>query len=112
MYLYHATKYKNLLSIIEGGLLPGYDGMIYFTTSEQHSVNWIDMTNLQGEDLLVIRIDSKDLDENLIEDGMDHSPTFFKGITVKTYSGHIPSDLIHLEGMTKFISKHNPKYYQ
>lgn len=104
MYLYHATKFKNLPSIVREGLKTGIDGVIYFTTSEQHSVNWIDMTNIDGDDLLVIRVDTKDLDEDLLDDGNDHDPEFFKGITVKTYSKDIPFDYVDESRIVKYES--------
>lgn len=110
MYLYHATKYENLFGIMRDGLKPGMDGLIYFTTDEQHSVNWIDMVNIKGEDLLVIRVDTNNINEALLDDGYDHSPTFYKGITVKTYSETIPFELID-DKIMKFISKNNPEYY-
>lgn len=108
MYLYHATKMSNLLGIMDEGLKPGIDGLIYFTTEHHHSVNWIDMGNIDGEDILCVRVSTAMLDSKKIDDGYDHSPTFFKGITVKTYADTIPFEDLD----QRFIRQYQSRYYE
>lgn len=107
MFLYHATKYKNFASILnDQKIKTGADGLIYFTTTQHHSVNWIDFTNHDAEDIIVFRVLSLKLDQSKIDDGYDHDPNFFKGITVKTYAEDISLELVDMDNVMQFISRH------
>jgi hypothetical protein len=90
---------------LDGKLKTNAEGLIYFTTQESHSVNWIDLGNYAGEDIVCFRINALKLDQTKIEDGIDHDPERFKGITVKTYSEDIPTDLFDWDNMMKYKSK-------
>ncbi|WP_075980110.1 hypothetical protein [Bacillus massilinigeriensis] len=108
IFLYHATKLSNYYKIIRDGVVKrGIGGEIYFTTQEAHSVNWVDLTgNSNAEDIVCFRINAFKLDQSKIEDGIDHDPNFFKGITVKTYSEDIPIELFDLDYVMKYESKY------
>ncbi|WP_047154560.1 hypothetical protein [Aneurinibacillus tyrosinisolvens] len=109
MFLYHATKYSNYEKIFDDGAIKtGSEGLIYFTTQEAHSVNWVDLTNnIYGEDIVSFRIDASNLDQSKVEDGIDHEPSgLFKGITVKTYSDDIPIEHFDLDNIMKYKSKY------
>lgn len=107
IFLYHATKISNYYSIMADGLIrTGAEGLIYFTTQEAHSVNWVDFTNnIFGEDIVCFRINSFKLNQSKIENGIDHDPEFFKGIVVKTYSEDIPIELFDMDYIMKYESK-------
>lgn len=106
LFLYHATKMSNYEKIFyDGAIKIGFDGLIYFTTQEAHSVNWVDIKNLDAEDIVCFRINAFKLDQSKIKDGIDHDPVFFKGITVKTYSEDIPIELFDMDHIMKYKSK-------
>lgn len=99
-YYYHATKEKNLGSILSQGLKPGFDGLVYMADTEQNAVQFISL-RVYGtdENIIVIQINTEELDKSLFDEGYDHSPEFFKG-DVKTYAGIIPSE--SFEGITTY----------
>lgn len=110
LYLYHATKVSNYSKIFhDGKIKKGSDGLIYFTTQEAHSVNWVDLTNINAEDIVSFRINAFKLNQSKIKDGIDHNPEFFKGITVKTYSEDIPIKLFDLDNIMKYKSRNTDK---
>lgn len=108
MFLYHATTLSNYYKISASGFVKtNGEGLIYFTTKEAHSVNWIDLTkNDNAEDIVCFRINAFKLKQSKIEDGIDHAPEFFKGITVKTYSENIPLKFFDMDYIMKYESKY------
>lgn len=107
IFLYHATKISNYYKIFQDGAIKtGSEGLIYFTTQEAHSVNWVDLIyNHNAEDIVCFRINAFKLDQSKIKNGIDHNSEFFKGITVKTYSEDIPIELFDMEYIMKYESK-------
>jgi hypothetical protein len=62
--LYHATAMTNLGSILDKGLLKGYDGGVYLTESVDSAFKWMGFRIAGRDDLVVIKV----------EPGCDHSP--------------------------------------
>ena len=88
--LYHATTWKNALLIMDIGLKPlGADHLIYFADSFAGAGTFAYMHGVSLEDIIVIEVDTTNLDKNLFDYGRDHDPTFFKNIEVYTYSEDI-----------------------
>lgn len=92
--LYHATTWKNALSIMDNGLKLGTDNLIYFADSFGGASLFSYMHGIPLEDIIVVVIDTTNLNKDLFDYGYDHSPTFFKNIEVYTYPekisiGHI-----------------------
>lgn len=108
MFLYHATLFSNYNKILSDGVIKtNAEGLIYFTTQEAHSVNWVDLAkNDNAEDIVCFRINALKLEQSKIKDGIDHNPEFFKGITVKTYSEDIPINLFDMDYIMKYESKY------
>lgn len=91
----------------DGALKTGAEGLIYFTTQEAHSVNWVDhFRNIYAEDIVCFRINAFSLDQSKIEEGIDHATELFKGITVKTYSEDISIELFDLDNVMKYQSNY------
>lgn len=107
LFFYHATKLSNYYKILnDGAIRTGPEGLIYFTTQEAHSVNWVDLTNNDNaEEIVCFRINTFKLDQSKIKNGIDHNPEFFKGITVKTYNEDIPIELFDMDHIMKYESK-------
>lgn len=70
---YHATDYKNLGSILEKGILKGYDGFVYLTTSPIDATKFLTIRGC--DDILVCKVA---LEEDLIEESFDHNEKFFR----------------------------------
>lgn len=93
--LYHATTWKSALSIMDTGLKPlGADHLIYFTDTFAGAGTFAYMHGVSLEDIIVIEVDTTNLDKNLFDYGYDHNPIFFKDIKVYTYSQHIITEHI------------------
>ena len=79
--LYHVTTWKNALSIMHSGLKPlGVDHLIYFADSFGGASTFAYMHGVPLEEIIVVVVDTTNLDKNLFDYGYDHSPTFFKNI--------------------------------
>ena len=84
MKFYHATDYENVDSIVDKGLIPGIDGIIYLADSFENAVKFV---MLRGyERILVCEID---LNEDQVQETFDHSPIFFQ-CKAYGYSKKIP----------------------
>ena len=72
--MYHATAYSNLDSLMEKGILPGVDDIVYLAETVTDAVKFIAI-RLIGEPILVLEVT---VDESYLEETFDHSYTFFK----------------------------------
>lgn len=72
MRAFHGTSIGNVNSIMKKGLLAKYDG-VYLTDSEDSALRWIGFRlKAMGESkIAVIEVE---VNENDLEEGMDHSP--------------------------------------
>ena len=94
--LYHATTRKNALSIMNTGLKPLSIGhLIYFADSFGGASMFSYLHGIPLEDIIVVIIDTTNLNKDLFDYGYDHSPTFFKNIEVYTYSEEISIEHIY-----------------
>lgn len=84
MKFYHATDYENVNSIVDKGLIPGIDGIIYLADSFENALKFVIFRGY--ERILVCEID---LDENQVQETFDHSFTFF-GCKAYGYNKKIP----------------------
>lgn len=73
MKFYHATNFSNISSIIDEGLVPGADGIIYLADSFENAVKFVILRGYKR--ILVCEVD---LDESQVEETFDHSPAFFQ----------------------------------
>ncbi len=93
--LYHATWKENLLKIYVEGIKPGFDGLTYMCTTANSTLPFLALrAAAEGRDVVVIEIDSTMLNSELIEEGFDHNPNFFKDAEVKTYPELIPPEAL------------------
>lgn len=71
---YHATPWENLDSILDRGLLVGYDGITYLAETKEDAYRFISLRCF-GKPVLVIEVE---LDESKVEETFDHSFNFFR----------------------------------
>ena len=81
---YHATDYKNLQSILDKGIIPGCDGIVYLTELAEEALRF--MVFRFHKEVLVLEIE---LEESDVEETFDHSYSFFK-CKAFGYQGTIP----------------------
>lgn len=74
--MYHATPYENLGKILENGLVPGPDGLIYLTEKPTDAAKFIAIRGYR--DILVVEVKIPKKLENTIEETFDHSERFFQ----------------------------------
>lgn len=72
--MYHATKYSNLYSIMDQGLKPGIDGIVYLAETREDALKFI-CIRVFNEPILVLEVE---VDEADIQETFDHSYRFFK----------------------------------
>lgn len=93
--LYHATTWKNALSIMYSGLKPlGTDHLIYFADSFGGASTFAYMHGIPLKDIVVVIVDTNNLNKDLFDYGYDHSVSFFKNIEVYTYPKEISTKYI------------------
>ena len=84
--LYHSTNYSNLSSILSEGIKKHLEG-VYFTDSKESALIFSVLSH--KEDVLVIEIDEKDLDENFMSISWDSAnerlANLFKVDNFETY---------------------------
>lgn len=84
-FVYHATLKSNITSILEKGLLASdYEKVVYVCTNPIDAYIFMAIRGLSP--IVVFKIATQLLDKNKFDKGYDHSPEFFKGIDVLTYS--------------------------
>lgn len=70
---YHATDYKNFNSIINEGIKPGCDGIVYLAEDKEEAYRFVALRFY--EEVLVVEVE---LEESKVEETFDHNYNFFK----------------------------------
>ena len=73
MKYYHATDFKNLVSILDEGLNTGCDGVIYLTKDPKEAIRFVVLRGVKKA--LVCEVE---VDENNVIETFDHSELFYK----------------------------------
>lgn len=72
--MYHATKLSNFWSILDNGLKPGVDGIVYLAETREDALKFISIRTF-NEPVLVLEVE---VDETDIQETFDHSYSFFQ----------------------------------
>lgn len=72
MKYYHATDIKNTRSILEDGIKPGYDGVVYLCETPEDCLKFMLVRGYHEAAVFEV-----DLDESEVAESFDHSQTFF-----------------------------------
>ncbi len=80
---YHATPYENLPSILDKGILTGYDGVVYLCEQPYEAARFVAIRGCTK--ILVIGVE---IEESMIRESNDHNFLFFKCLAY-TYSENI-----------------------
>lgn len=95
MKLYHATKYENLISILDKhAILKGCDGVVYLADSPDNAAKFVAIRGVK--DILVIEVF---LEEERVEESFDHNQNFFK---CKAYMFHDDISLEYAGQFTRY----------
>lgn len=86
-YLYHATPYENLTSILNNGIEVRNEDGVYFTNGPVGAVAFLYIKGYR--DIIVFKIDTDKLNKDLFFEGIDHSKTYFEDIQVFVYPENI-----------------------
>ena len=79
--LYHATRQDNAVSIMVRGLEPrGVDRLIYFADTFGGACYFAYMHGIPIDQIIVVEVDTTNLNRELFDYGGDHNPSFFKDI--------------------------------
>lgn len=70
---YHATSYSNLCSILENGIIPSSEGIVYLADSMLNAQKFVYIRGVR--DILVIEVL---LEEEFVEEQYDHNEKFFQ----------------------------------
>lgn len=73
MKMYHATNYENLGSILENGILPSPEGIVYLTEKQDEAPRFLVLRGIKK--ILVVECE---VEETNIEEQFDHNEKFFK----------------------------------
>lgn len=84
---WHATYYENLASILDNGLVPGIDGLVYMCETEYDAAKFLYVR--QCKNILTMEIKIYKKDESKIIETFDHNERFFK-CKAFGYKGNIP----------------------
>ena len=87
---------KNLISIMENGIKPSSDGIVYLTQLPDEAVMFLVFRGLS--EIVVIAVK---LDTNSVGEVFDHNPSFFR-CRAYGYRGQISSDKIVMKKCMKF----------
>ena len=74
-YMYHATDYDKLGSILMRGVTPGPDGGVYLAETAQDALKFVVLRCYPS--VLVIKIRKSKLNKELLAESFDHSRSFF-----------------------------------
>lgn len=75
-YLYHATYYSNLGSILLNGLKKSMDGYVYLTEQPNQAASFLAIRGVRK--ILIAKVKIYKKDECNIVETFDHSEKFFK----------------------------------
>ena len=90
-YYYHATSMNNLISILNNGIKPSTDGLVYICENETDAVKFVAIRGFK--EILTCKIKMLKADEEKIQETFDHSEAFFK-CRAFGYNGEIPPNKI------------------
>ncbi len=90
-YMWHATPFENLISIMENGIEPGPDGLVYMCEQQQDAAKFVRIRGCRH--ILVVKIKILKKDEDKVHETYDHSESFFK-CKAFGYKGHIDTSKI------------------
>lgn len=96
--MYHATPYENLGKILENGLVPGADGLIYLTEKLVDSVKFVAIRGYR--DILVVEVKIPKKLENTIEETFDHSERFFQ---CRSFASKVPIKSDRIKNYYRYI---------
>lgn len=92
--LYHATDYNNLIPILEQGLKPGCDGVVYLAETPEDALKFVYLRGYKSIVTLQVKIHKKD--EDKLEETFDHNYNFFKCKAFGYYGNIPPKNIIPL----------------
>ena len=70
---YHATRFENLMSIMDKGLIPNsFEGITYLTEDSTHAAIFLAVRGIKN--ILVVEVE---LDEDNVIEQFDHNRKFF-----------------------------------
>lgn len=88
---YHATKYENLASILNEGIRPSADGVVYMCTEAKDAIKFPAVLGVQN--ILVLEIKIPKSLEKYVSETFDHSERFYK-CRAYGYSGVVIPSMI------------------
>lgn len=88
-YLYHATNFDNLGSILLNGIKHSIEGYVYLTEKPEQAASFLAIRGIQR--ILVVQVKIYKKDENKIIETFDHNYNFFK-FKCFGYTGDIGAD--------------------
>lgn len=72
--MYHATPWSNFMGIVDKGIVPGIDHMVYLAETKEDALKFIAI-RVRDEPILVMEVL---VDQSLLEESFDHNYQFFK----------------------------------
>ena len=72
--MYHATPWSNFMGIVEEGIKPGCDHVVYLAETKEEALRFIAIRAM-GKPILVVEVE---VDQSRLEESFDHSYGFFK----------------------------------
>ena len=91
-YIYHATPYENLTSILNTGIEVRNEDGVYCADSYLGAVAFLYIKGYR--DIVVLKINTDKLNKDLLFEGIDHNPSFFEDIRVFVYPELIKTSMI------------------
>lgn len=90
-YMYHATSMDKLVDILETGLKPGVDGVVYLCEKPFDAAKFLIVRGLK--EIIVFKVKIYKKDEKKIVETFDHNTAYFK-CRAYGYQGEIkPSNI-------------------
>lgn len=96
-YMYHATPFENLASIVENGINTGPDNLVYLCEKPEDSAKFLVVRGYR--DILVAKVKVPKKLENTIIETFDHSQKFFK---CRAFGSTIPISADRVAGFTRY----------
>lgn len=70
--MYHATRYENLIGILNNGIITGVDGIVYLCEEQKDAIKFPFVSLVK--DILVVEVE---LEESELFETFDHNEKFF-----------------------------------
>lgn len=74
--MYHGTPYSNMMKLMDEGIKPGYDGIVYLCEKPEDCAKFLYVRGITDIVVFKVKIPRK-LEHNL-QETFDHSQAFFK----------------------------------